>query len=122
MELAFGGPLDWLRILCGAWFVPHIVGKLRNFELAAATTFTKAGFPRPRMFVALTILFEIAATVGLVFGIQPKIAAGCAVLVLLGAAYAVVKINGPNWRWQKQGPEYMVFWAAACVLSVWSLP
>jgi putative oxidoreductase len=37
----------------------------------------------------------------------------------MGAAYAVVKINGFNWRWQKQGPEYMVFWAVACVLSVW---
>jgi putative oxidoreductase len=30
----------------------------------------------------------------------------------------VLKINGFNWRWQKQGPEYMVFWALACVLSV----
>ena len=41
-----------------------------------------------------------------------------AVLVLLGATYAVVKINGWNWRWQKQGPEYMLFWAAACVIAV----
>ena len=122
MEGALGGPLDWLRVLCGVWFVPHIIGKVRNFELAAASTFTKAGLRPARMFVAVTIVFEILAAVGLVFDIQPRLAAGCAVLVLMGAAYAVVKINGPNWRWQKQGPEYMVFWAAACVLSVWTAP
>lgn len=120
MEIAVHGPLDWLRILCGVWFIPHVIGKVRNFEAAAANTFSKAGFHPARLFVALTIVLEITAASGLVLGIQPKIAAGCAVLVLMGAAFAVVKINGPNWRWQKQGPEYMVFWSAACVLSVWA--
>jgi putative oxidoreductase len=119
VDFANQEPLDWLRVLCGAWFVPHIIGKLLNFEAAAANTFTKAGLRPARMFVVATLFLEIAATVGLVFGIQPRIAAICAVIVLMGAAYAVVKINGFNWRWQKQGPEYMVFWAVACVLSVW---
>jgi putative oxidoreductase len=121
VEVAIQGPLDWLRILCGAWFVPHIIGKVSNFEMAAANTFTKAGLHPPKLFVVVTLLLEIAAATGLVLNIYPQIAAVCAVLVLMGAAYAVVKINGPNWRWQKQGPEYMVFWSAACVLSVWPL-
>lgn len=121
MEIALQSPLDWLRILCGAWFVPHIIGKLRNFEMAAANTFTQAGLRPARGFVVATLILEVAAAVGLVFDVQPRIAAGCAVIVLMGAAYAVVKINGFNWRWQKQGPEYMVFWAAACVLSVWPM-
>ena len=109
--------MDWLRILCGVWFIPHIIGKVQNFEAAAANTFTQAGLRPARLFVALTILFEVAAATGLVLNIQPKIAAALAVVVLGGAAYAVLKINGFNWRWQKQGPEYMIFWAAACVLS-----
>lgn len=122
LSIPFESPLDWLRILCGLWFIPHIVGKVRNFELAAASTFTKAGLRPPRLFVVVTIVLELVATIGLVFAIQPKLAALCAVLVLGGAGYAVVKINGFNWRWQKQGPEYMIFWATACVLSVWQLP
>ena len=111
--------MDWLRILCGVWFIPHLLGKIRNFEAAAANTFTKAGLHPPRLFVVITILLELTAAVGLVLNIQPKFAAAIAVIVLGAAAYAVVKINGFNWRWQKQGPEYMLFWAAACVVSVW---
>jgi putative oxidoreductase len=121
MEGGFDSPLDWLRVLCGLWFIPHILGKLQNFEAAAANTFTKAGFRPPRFFVATTIVLELAAAAGLTLGILPKVAAACAVVVLLGAGYAVVKINGANWRWQKQGPEYMVFWSAACVLSTWTV-
>lgn len=120
--MAWGDPMDWLRVLCGVWFIPHVVGKIQNFEAAAANTFTKAGFKPARLFVAAAIAMEITAAAGLVFGIQPQLAAALAVLVLGGAAFAVVKINGFNWRWQKQGPEYMIFWAAACVLSVWDLP
>ena len=110
-------PLTVLRILCGTWFLPHIVGKLRNME-RAAPTFEKAGFRPGRVFVFLTIGLEVLASIGLVAGIFEKIAAALAVLVLAGAGYAVVKINGPNWRWQKQGPEYMIFWACACIVSV----
>lgn len=114
--------MDWLRILCGVWFIPHVIGKIQNFQAAADRTFTQAGFQPARVFVAAAIVLEIVAGLGLVLGIQPKIAAALAVMVLGGAAYAVVKINGFNWRWQKQGPEYLIFWAAACVLSVWPLP
>lgn len=110
-------PLTVLRILCGLWFAPHAVGKIRHLERAAAT-FDKAGFRPARFFVLLTVGLEVLAGVGLVCAIQPRIAALLAVLVLLGAAYAVLKINGWNWRWQKQGPEYMLFWAAACVIAV----
>jgi putative oxidoreductase len=76
----------------------------------------------PKLFTSATIALEIVATVGLVFHIYPMVAAGCAVIVLLGASYAVVRINGFNWRWQRQGPEYMIFWAIACVLSVLPRP
>lgn len=108
---------DILRMLCGIWFLPHMIGKLRHVDLAYLT-FEKAGFKPGRLFVYLTAAMEGLAMIGLVFDIYPRIAAGLAVLVLAGAGYAVVKINGWNWRWQKMGPEYVVFWAAACVTSV----
>lgn len=119
MHFRLDEPLDWLRVICGLWFIPHIVGKVLNFEAAAANTFLKAGFRPPRLFVLLTIVLELVATLGLVLHVQVKWAATSAVVVLASAAYAVVKINGFNWRWQKQGPEYMILWAVACILSAW---
>ncbi|MNE39300.1 hypothetical protein D3C80_1332460 [compost metagenome] len=66
----------------------------------------------------MTIAVEVIAGLGLAFNIYPKVAACLAAGVLAGASYAVLKINGFNWRWQKQGPEYMIFWAIAALLSV----
>lgn len=110
-------PQTILRILCGIWFLPHLVGKLRHVDLAYLT-FEKAGFKPGKPFLYVTAAMEALAMIGLVTGIQAELAAGLAVFVLAGAGYAVVKINGWNWRWQKQGPEYTVFWAICCVLSV----
>lgn len=112
-------PLSMLRVLCGAWFLPHCIGKMRNVDAAATNSFQKAGFPQPHLLVVVTIGVELLAAAGLIFGIFEKAAAGLAVLVLGGAAYAVVRIHGFQWRWQRMGPEYMLFWAAACILSVW---
>ena len=117
MELLSLDPQSTLRILCGVWFLPHCIGKARNVD-GAALTFQKAGLPAPRALVFVTIAAEIAAAIGLVTGVLEVAAAALAVLVLGGASYAVLKINGPNWRWQKLGPEYMVFWAGACLISV----
>jgi putative oxidoreductase len=110
-------PLVVLRVLCGIWFLPHCIGKARNVA-GAAGTFERAGFPAPRTVVLVTIAVEIAAAAGLVTGVFEDAAAALAVAVLAGASYAVLKINGLNWRWQRQGPEFMVFWAAACIVAV----
>ncbi len=110
-------PMAILRVLCGIWFIPHCVGKIRHVG-PASTTFARAGFHPARLFVIVTIVVELIAGTGMVFNIFPRLAAGMAVAVLLGASYAVLKINGLNWRWQKQGPEFMMFWSMACVLSV----
>lgn len=117
MELMHIDSLTVLRIMSGVWFVPHCIGKLRNIG-PASQTFAKAGLHPARAFVIITIILELLAGAGLVLGIYEQFAAALAVVVLLGASYAVIKINGFNWRWQKQGPEFMIFWAAVCALSV----
>lgn len=110
-------PQTVLRMACGAWFIPHAVGKALHVD-RASQTFSKAGFRPARLFVILTLVMELIAALGLLLDLYAAVAAALAVLVLAGAAYAVIRINGWNWRWQRQGPEYMIFWALACVLSV----
>ena len=108
--------VDWLRILCGVWFIPHLVGKGLHRE-KAGETFEAAGFKPGTLFVVLTMVAETCAAVGMIFSVYPRVAAVCGAFVLLGAGYAVVKINGLNWRWQKMGPEYPIFWALICLLT-----
>jgi putative oxidoreductase len=111
-------PLDILRILCGLWFLPHAVLKIVNRNLAAQT-FAKVGLRPGPLFLYATVGMEAVAAIGLVFDIQPRIAAALAIFVLAGASYAVLRMHGWAWRWNKQGPEFMLFWAIACALSVW---
>ena len=108
--------VDWLRILCGVWFIPHLIGKGLHYR-KASETFTAAGFRPGKLFVGITMAFELAAAMGMTLGFYPRVAAVTGALVLLGAGYAVVKINGANWRWQKMGPEYPIFWALICLLT-----
>lgn len=116
MNLSDFEPLSVLRVVCGIWFLPHCIGKIRNVG-PASQTFEKAGLRPGKFFLFLTVVMELLAGTGLVLNIHREAAAALAVVVLAGASYAVIRINSFNWRWQKQGPEYMVFWAIACVLS-----
>lgn len=64
-----------------------------------------------KFFVGFTILLEALAATGLAIVLFPKLGACLAIIVLLGTSYTIVKINGFNWRWQKMGPEFPLFWA-----------
>lgn len=110
-------PQHALRILCGVWFAPHIALKIKNANLAQET-FAKVGLKPGRLFLWVTILMEALAGVGLALDYQPRIAAGLGVFVLMGASYAVLRLNGLNWRWNKGGPEFMLFWSLAIIVAV----
>jgi putative oxidoreductase len=109
-----------VRIICGLFFVPHTIAKLRNVD-RASLLFDKVGFRPPRPFVLLTVALEIVAAFGLISGLYPRFAAASAAVVLVGAAYAVGRANPLMWRWQHPGIEYMLFWAIVC-LCVGFLP
>jgi putative oxidoreductase len=110
-------PQDLLRIMCGAWLLPHAALKLKNAALAQHT-FSNVGLKPGWAFLALTIVMELIAAAGLILNIYPQPAAALAVIVLMGASYAVLRMHGWNWRWNKNGPEYMIFWSLACILAV----
>ena len=109
-----------MRVLCGAFLLPHTFAKLRNID-KAAEFFDKIGFRPPRFFVVLTATMEAVAAVGLVFNLYPRLGALIAATILFVAAWAQAKVNSPAWRWQFLGVEYMLFWGLAC-LAVGFLP
>jgi putative oxidoreductase len=104
----------YLRILCGVWFLPHTIAKLRHID-RAAEFFDKIRFRPPRFFVVLTALLEVVAMMSLVFDIYRQIGALIACGILFVAAWAQAKVNGPHWRWQFKGAEYMTFWGLVCL-------
>jgi putative oxidoreductase len=109
-----------VRIICGVFFVPHTIAKLRNID-RASLLFDKVGLRPPRFFVVLTAIMEVVAAIGLISGMYPRLAAVVAATVLFVAAYAIGRVHGLMWRWQHPGIEYMVFWAIVC-LCVGFLP
>lgn len=109
-----------VRILCGAFLLPHTVAKLSNIE-RASQFFDKLGFRPPSFFVVLTAVMELVAAFGLISGLYPRLGALIAAAVLIVAAYAIATLHGLKWRWQHPGIEYMLFWAAVC-LCVGLLP
>ena len=109
-----------VRVVCGAFFLPHTFAKLRNID-RASILFDKVGFRPPRPFVLLTTAMELVAAFGLISGLYPRTGALVAAIVLLGAAYAIARAHALMWRWQRPGIEYMLFWAIVC-LCVGFLP
>lgn len=96
--------------LCGAFFVPHTIAKLRDIG-RASVLFDKAGFRPAPMFVVLAALMELTAAVGLISGLYPQVGAVVGAVVLVGASYAIARVYPLMWRWQHPGIEYMLFWS-----------
>ena len=102
-----------LRIMCGLFFIPHIVGKFT--EPKALELFGAFGFKPPRFWLYAACVIEILLTIGLFFAIYVSFVAAIAAVHLLVAAGATYRHNG-KWLWHIGGVEYCVFWALACVV------
>ena len=105
-----------VRVVCGLFFLPHTIAKLRNIERASGF-FDKAGFRPPRFFVVLTAFLEVIAAFGLISGLHPRIGATIAAGILITAAYSIARVHALKWRWQHPGIEYMLFWAIICLCA-----
>ena len=109
-----------VRILCGAFLLPHTISKLSNIE-RASQFFANVGLRPPRAWVLFTSAMEVTAAFGLISGLYPRLAALIIACVLVCAAIAIAKLHGLKWRWQHPGIEYMLFWAVVS-LCVGFLP
>ena len=101
-----------LRLMCGLFFIPHVVGKFT--EPATLNFFKAAGFQPPAAWMYIAGTIETVLTIGLVFAIYTPYVAAIAAIHLLVAGAATYKVT-KKWIWVIGGVEYCVFWSIACI-------
>jgi putative oxidoreductase len=106
--------LTILRIICGAFFIPHIYAKF--FVPEALGFFVAAKFNPPKVWMYVACVIETILAACLILGIFTVYAAAIAALHLAVAAVAVHRVTGGKWLWNIGGSEYCVFWAICCVV------
>lgn len=106
-----------VRIICGAFMFPHVIGKFAAGGLAAGTVgfFAKAGFQPAEAWVLMAAAAEVATGVALVLGLCTRWAALGAAGVMAFAVYALQTVKGFGWTWNTGGYEYPVFWGLAAM-------
>ncbi len=101
-----------LRIICGAFFIPHIYAKFVVPE--ALGLFKAAGFKPAKTWMYVSCVIEIVLAIALILGVYTTIAGAIGAVHLLVAAAAVWKVTGGKWLWNIGGYEYCLFWAICC--------
>lgn len=107
-------PFNVLRIACGVFFIPHIIGKF--FEPAALNFFVAAKFKPPAVWMYVAGAIEVVLALGLILGILVPYVATLAAIHLAVAAIAVFRVSDGKWLWNIGGCEYPAFWAICCVV------
>ncbi len=105
--------LNILRIICGAFFIPHIWAKF--FVPEALGFFVAAKFRPPAVWMYTACVIEIALATGLILAIYPFYVALVAAVHLTVAAIAVYRVTG-KWLWNIGGCEFPLFWAICCIV------
>jgi putative oxidoreductase len=103
-----------LRIICGAFFVPHLYAKF--FVPEALGFFVAAGFKPPATWMYVACAVETVLAIGLIFGIYTTFVAWIAAIHLGVAGAAVYRVTKGKWLWNIGGYEYCLFWAICCVV------
>lgn len=105
-----------LRLICGAFFFPHIYFKVVGSPPPALGFFKAAGFKPAAFFMKLAMVVETVAAVGLLLGLYTQWAALLAAGSLAVAGIAVCFANKSiKWLWNLNGMEFPIFWALACL-------
>lgn len=108
------GGIDVVRIICGLFFIPHVVGKF--FEPAALGFFVAAGFRPAKAWMYLAGALEIGIALFLIIGVYVPFAAAVAAIHLVVAGLAVYRVSKGKWLWNIGGCEFPIFWAICCAV------
>jgi len=102
-----------LRILCGAFLVPHLFVKFRSQEFVKGFM-ANAGLRPPTVWLYGAFAVEILASIGLIFDVFTAYAAILAGVFLLVASWASWRVSQGKWMWNFGGAEYPLFWGIVC--------
>jgi putative oxidoreductase len=103
-----------LRIMCGAFFIPHIYAKI--FVPEALGFFVAARFKPPATWMYVALFVETVLAICLIFGIFTSYVAWVTAIHLGVAGAAVYRVSGGKWLWNIGGCEYCLFWALCCLV------
>lgn len=103
-----------LRIMCGAFLFPHMIGKVTNRE-AAMGFFDKAGLRPPAVWAAIAATAEFAMGIAMVLGFYTHWVGLILFAYMLVCTAAVIKVE-KQWLWHIGGCEYCVFWAVTSLI------
>ena len=108
-------PIDLLRVLCGAFLIPHMVVKFQSREFVKGFM-AEAGLKPPVVWLYGAFAVEIVATTGLILDIYTQPVAILTGIFLLVASYASWRVSKGKWMWNFGGGEYPLFWALCCFI------
>jgi putative oxidoreductase len=114
-DLGLSSGMDYLRVLCGLFLLPHLVVKFQSQGFVKGFM-AEAGLKPPTLWLYGAFAVEIATSIGLVFDIYTRYAAILAGVFLLVASYASWRVSKGKWMWNFGGAEYPLFWAICCFI------
>ena len=120
-SLGLESGLDYLRVLCGAFLIPHLVVKFQSQDFVKGY-FDQAGLRPPVVWLYSAFAIEIVTSIGLIFNLYARYAALLAGVFLLVASFASFKVSKGKWMWNFGGAEYPLFWAICCFVVALSVP
>ena len=109
-----------VRIACGVFYFPHVVGKFAAFGVLNPPTvkfFAAAGMTPPEAWVYFAAICELAVAISLTLGICTRFASLGSAALMAVAVYSLQVVKGFGWTWNTGGYEYPVFWGI-CSLAV----
>jgi uncharacterized membrane protein YphA (DoxX/SURF4 family) len=107
-------PLAVLRLICGLFYIPHIIGKFTARE-ASLGFFRAAGMKPAEAWRWAAMIIEVVLAILLILDIHVDIIGWISCAYLLIATLAVIKVT-KKWLWHIGGCEYPLFWAICCAV------
>jgi putative oxidoreductase len=107
--------IDYLRVICGAFLIPHLIVKFQSQEFVKGFM-AQAGLKPPIVWLYCAFAIEIVTSIGLIFDIYARYAAILAGAFLLVASFASFRVSNRKWMWNFGGAEYPLFWAICCFI------
>jgi putative oxidoreductase len=114
-SLGLESDMDYLRVLCGAFLIPHLIVKFQSQDFVKGF-FAQAGLNPPVVWLYSAFAVEIVTSIGLIFDMYTRYAAILAGVFLLVASFASWRVSKGKWMWNFGGAEYPLFWAICCFI------